>query len=86
MVIRPALPDVIPEGIGFPGSWTRVGDEQVTVAAGQFQATHWRKGNDNLWTSADAGPVGLVKYESDNTIVELTGKGDNARSRIPYGG
>jgi len=75
-----------PQGIEFPGSWTRVGDEQVTVAAGQFQAVHWRKGSENLWTSGEAGPMGLVKYESDTTIIELTGRGDNARSRIPFGG
>ena len=75
-----------PQGIEFPAGWTRVGEEQVTVAAGAFRAMHWRKGSDNLWTSPEAGPMGLVKYESDNTIIELTGKGDNARSRIPFGG
>ena len=73
-------------GIEFPGSWTRVGEVQLSVVAGTFRAVHWRKGSENLWTSAEAGPMGLVKYESDNTIIELTGKGDNARSRIPYGG
>jgi len=75
-----------PEGIGFPDGWTRVGEEQITVAGGTFHAVHYRKGNDNLWLSADAGPLGVVKYETDTAIVELTGKGDNARSRIPYGG
>ncbi len=75
-----------PESIEFPASWTRVGDESVTVVGGTFRATHYRKGSDNLWLSPDAGPLGVVKYESDNVIVELTGKGENARSRIPYGG
>lgn len=75
-----------PEGINFPAGWTRVGEEQITVVGGAFRALHYRKGTENLWISADAGPLGVVKYESDNVVVELTGKGDNARSRIPYGG
>jgi len=74
------------DGIGFPDGWTRVGEEQVTVAGGAFRAVHYRKGNDNLWLSSEASPLGVVKYETDNVIVELTGRGDNARSRIPYGG
>lgn len=75
-----------PESIGFPTGWTRVGEESVTVVGGTFRAMHYRRGTDNLWVSADSGPLGVVKYESDNVIVELTGKGENARSRIPYGG
>jgi len=75
-----------PTGINFPASWTRVGEEQVTVAGGAFRAVHYRKGSENLWVSADAGPLGVVKYESDTVMIELAGKGDNARSRIPYGG
>lgn len=85
-MVRAGSGGATPAGLGFPASWTRVGEEQVTVAGGAFRAMHWRKGEEHLWTSAEAGPMGLVKYESDNTIVELTGKGDNARSRIPYGG
>ena len=85
-MVRAASGSAAAGGIGFPSGWTRVGEEQVNVAAGAFRAVHWRKGEEHLWTSAEAGPMGLVKYESDNTIVELTGKGDNARSRIPYGG
>lgn len=75
-----------PTGINFPGGWTRVGEEQVTVAGGTFRSLHYRKGGEDLWISADAGPVGVVKYESETVIIELAGKGDNARSRIPYGG
>ena len=75
-----------PEGIDFPSSWTRVGEEQVTVVGGAFRAMHYRKGSENLWISAEAGPVGVVKYESDTVSIELTGKGTDARSRIPYGG
>ncbi len=75
-----------PEGIDFPGSWTRVGEEDVTVAGGTFHAVHYRKGGDNLWVSGEVGPLGVVKFESDQVVIELTGKGENARSRIPYGG
>ena len=70
----------------FPGGWQRVGEEQVTVQAGTFRAVHWRKGNEHLWTSAEAGPVGVVKYESDAVTIELGSKGTDARSRIPFGG
>lgn len=74
------------EDIGFPDSWTRVGEEQVQVAAGAFRAVHYRKGEEHLWVSGDAGPLGVVKYETPTLILELAGRGDNARSRIPFGG
>ncbi len=73
-------------GINFPAGWQRVGEEQVTVAGGAFRAVKYTRGSEILWVSADAGPLGVVKYESDQLVIELIGKGDNARSRIPYGG
>jgi len=81
-----AGPERGPAGIGFPAGWTRVGEESLTVVGGTFQAVHYRRGGDNLWISAEAGPLGVVKFESSDTVVELTGKGDGARSRIPWGG
>jgi hypothetical protein len=71
----------------FPEGWTRVGDEPVTTAGGTFRATRWRKGADELWTSADAGPVGLVRFRSADVEIELVGHAaSGARSRIPFGG
>ena len=71
----------------FPQGWTRVGEEQVSVAAGAFTAMHWRKGDAELWTSGDAGPLGVVKYQAPNIAIELAARGaTGARSRIPYGG
>lgn len=69
----------------FPEGWTRVGEEQVTVAAGPFAAVHWKKGTQELWTSADAGLIGVVKYSSTDTQIELTAKGNTgAHSKIPF--
>ncbi len=71
----------------FPAGWTRVGEEPVTVAAGAFRAVHWRRGGEDLWTSAEAGPVGVVKYQGGDMQFELAGRGDTgARSRVPTGG
>jgi len=71
----------------FPEGWTRVGEEQVTVAAGAFSAVHWRKGGEDLWVSAAAAPVGVVKYASADMQIELAARGDTgARSRIAAGG
>ncbi len=73
-------------GINFPAGWQRAGEEQVTVVGGTFRAVRYTRGSEILWVSAEAGPMGVVKLESDQLVVELVGKGDNARSRIPYGG
>jgi hypothetical protein len=71
----------------FPEGWTRVGEEQLTVAGGAFRTVHWRKGGEDLWTATDAGPVGVVKYTSADMQIELAGRGDTgARSRVPAGG
>jgi hypothetical protein len=71
----------------FPQGWTRIGEEDVTVVAGAFHAVHWRKGGEDLWLSASAAPVGVVKYASADMQIELVARGDSgARSRIPFGG
>ncbi len=71
----------------FPEGWTRVGEEPITVAAGAFRAVHWRKGGEDLWTSGEAGPVGIVKYTSADMQIELAARGESgARSRVPAGG
>jgi hypothetical protein len=74
-------------GPTFPEGWTRIGVEQITVAGGTFRAVHWRRGDQDLWTSADAGPIGLVRLTSPAMQIELAARGaTGARSRIPYGG
>jgi len=71
----------------FPQGWTRVGEEQVSVTAGAFRAVHWRKGDTELWTSGDAGPLGVVKFQSASVAIELAARGaTGARTRIPFGG
>ena len=71
----------------FPEGWTRAGDESVTTSGGTFHATRWRKSADELWTSAEAGPLGLVRFRSADVEVELVGHAaSGARSQIPFGG
>jgi hypothetical protein len=74
-----------PNDFTFPQGWQRVGEEQVQVVAGTMRAVRWRRGEESLWTSAEAGPVGLVKYESPALSIELGSRGADARSRIPFG-
>ena len=73
-------------GFAFPAGWERVGDQDVTVPAGTIKSVHWRKGEEHLWTSADAGPLGVVRYQSAELTIELGSRGTNAKSRIPFGG
>jgi len=71
----------------FPEGWTRAGEESVTVGSGTVRAVHWRKGEAEIWTAADAGPLGLVRYRSAELEIELVGRGaSGARSQIPFGG
>lgn len=71
----------------FPEGWTRVGEESLTTTAGALRAVHWRKGEDDAWVSAEAGPIGLVRFRSAAAEIELVGRGESgARSRIPFGG
>jgi hypothetical protein len=71
----------------FPEGWTRVGEETVATPAGSIRAVHWRRGSDEAWTSAEAGPLGLVRYRSADLEIELVGHGESgARSQIPFGG
>jgi hypothetical protein len=72
---------------GFPDGWTRAGEETITTPAGSFRTAHWRRGSDEIWTSGEAGPLGLVRFRSADVEVELVGHGaSGARSQIPYGG
>ena len=71
----------------FPEGWTRVGEEEVTTPAGSFRTVHYRRGNDELWASGGAGPVGLVRFRSADLEIELVARGETgARSLIPFGG
>jgi hypothetical protein len=71
----------------FPEGWSRIGEEEISVAAGSFRTVHWRKGSEDLWTSADAGPVGIVKYTSGDVQMELADRGaSGARTRVNVGG
>jgi hypothetical protein len=73
--------------LGFPEGWARAGEETVTTQAGTFRAVHWRRGADELWTSGEAGPLGLVRFRSADAEIELVGHGaSGARSQIPFGG
>ena len=73
--------------LAFPEGWTRAGEEAVTTPAGSIQSMHWRKGAEELWTAASAGPLGLVRYRSADVEIELVGHGESgARSQIPFGG
>ena len=46
--------------------WHEVGTETITVPAGTFVCEHWAKddGKDDVWLSAKASPMGLVKEVS----------------------
>lgn len=71
----------------FPRGWTRGAEEQERVAAGAFRAVKYTKGNEELWVSAQAGPIGVVRYRSPDFEVELSARGDSgARSKVPFGG
>jgi hypothetical protein len=71
----------------FPEGWTRVGEESVSAGSGTVRAVHWRKGEAELWTAAEAGPLGLVRYRAADLEIELVGLGaSGARSQIPFGG
>jgi hypothetical protein len=71
----------------FPEGWTRLGEESLTTPAGAVRSVHWRRGEDDAWVSAEAGPIGLVRYRSTAAEIELVGRGESgARSRIPFGG
>jgi hypothetical protein len=76
-----------PQRTPFPQGWSRAGEESVTTAAGSFRAVRWRKGTEELWTSGEAGPIGVVRYRSSEFETELAARGETgARSRIPFGG
>jgi hypothetical protein len=81
-MVRPPKPD--DHAKAFPDGWTKVGDEEVTTPAGSFHAAHWRMGAENVWVSPKAGPIGVVKYQGDDTTVELVAQSETgAKSRIP---
>jgi hypothetical protein len=76
-----------PRRPGFPNGWTFAGEERVETPAGSFRTAHWRRGSDEAWASADAGPVGLVRFRSADVEIELVGHAaSGARSQIPFGG
>lgn len=81
-VVRPASAD--PTRPAFPDGWQRTGDETLTTPAGEFRTRHYRRGGEDLWIAAAAGPIGVVRYRGDNVTMELVGWGTSgARSRIP---
>lgn len=82
MVRPPRRPDDAPKP--FPEGWNKVGDEEVSTAAGKFRSVHWKKGGDEVWVSAQAGPIGVVKFQSEGTTIELVARSETgAKSRIP---
>ena len=81
-VVRPAATDA--PAPAFPGGWQRDGDETITTPAGEFRARRYRRGDEELWIAASAGPLGLVRYRSANVSMELVARGaTGAKSRIP---
>ena len=50
-------------------------------ARASLRAVHWRRGNAELWTSAEAGPLGLVRYRSPD--LEIAPKGTSSLRTIP---
>jgi hypothetical protein len=71
----------------FPDGWERLAEETITTPAGEFRARHYRKGDEELWAAAAAGPIGLVRYRGGDVTIELVARSaTGARSRIPAGG
>ena len=66
-------------------SWTKVGDESITVPAGTFKTIHFKdtKSTNEVWVSHDV-PFGLVKgiFPGKASEVVLTGNGTDAKSSI----
>ena len=66
-------------------SWTKVGDESITVPAGTFKAVHYKdsKSSNEVWVSKDVA-FGLVKgsFPGKAGDVLLVGNGTGAKSSI----
>jgi hypothetical protein len=67
-------------------SWTKVGDESVTVPAGTFKTVHYKdtKSSNEVWVSKDVA-FGLVKGnfpEKGSGEILLVGNGTGAKSSI----
>jgi hypothetical protein len=66
-------------------SWTKVGDESVTVPAGTFKTIHFKdsKTNNEVWVSHDIA-FGMVKgsFPGKASEVILIGNGTDAKSSI----
>jgi len=81
-VLRPAMADAAKPA--FPEGWERLGEETLTTPAGELKTRHYRKGDEELWAAAGAGPIGLVRYRGANVTIELVGRGGTgAKSKIP---
>jgi hypothetical protein len=63
--------------------WTQVGSESVTVPAGTFTCTHWKKsdGSSDVWANDSISPFSMVKEagkDSNEVLVKvLTGATDH---------
>ena len=65
-------------------TWTKVGEESVTVPAGSFQTLHLKdnKTGNEVWVSKDV-PFGMVKGNMTKTgEITLTATGKDAKSSI----
>ena len=66
-------------------SWTKVGDESVTVPAGTFKTVHYKdtKSSNEVWVSKDVA-FGLVKGSFPDKAGEilLVANGTGAKSSI----
>jgi hypothetical protein len=60
-----------------------VGEETLTTPAGEFRTRHYRRDDEELWTAAGAGPIGVVRYRGANVTIEIVGRGaSGAKSKI----
>ena len=74
------------ETAAFPQGWQKGADESITTPAGTFKASKYKKGEQELWVSASASPLGLVRYRNPDTTIELVARGaTGAKSKIPEG-
>ena len=64
--------------------WSQVGTETITVPAGTFSCSHWKKadGTDEVWASDKVTPLAMVKKVGKNHSMVLVRQITNAQDHI----
>jgi hypothetical protein len=64
--------------------WHSVGSESITVPAGTFSSTHWKKdeGVGDVWVSDKVTPIGMIKSVSPGETMVLTKVITDAKDHI----